>query len=46
VPIEEPILGVCKDGRYEMTLEPNYGISMIDEKYEIVAFEQSKKPAG
>ena len=43
---EQPILAVCKDNRYEMTMEQNFGISMVDEKYNIVAFERGKTPAG
>jgi len=33
---------MCKDSRYEMTLEPQYNVSMVDDKYEIVAFERGK----
>ena len=29
-----------------MTMEQNFGISMVDEKYNIVAFERGKTPAG
>jgi len=29
-----------------MNLEPNFGLSMIDEKYDIIAFEQGKKLTG
>ena len=43
---EPPILTICKDKRYEMNLEPNFGLSMIDEKYDIIAFEQGKKLSG
>jgi hypothetical protein len=44
--IEPPVLTICKDKRYEMNLEPNFGLSMIDEKYDIIAFEQGKKLTG
>ena len=33
---------MCKDSRYEMTLETQYNVSMVDDKYEIVAFERGK----
>jgi hypothetical protein len=29
-----------------MTFEPNFSISMIEDKYDIVAFERGKQPAG
>jgi hypothetical protein len=44
--VEPPVLTICKDKRYEMNLEPNFGLSMIDEKYDIIAFEQGKKLSG
>lgn len=43
---EPPILTICKDKCYEMNLEANFNISMIDEKYDIVAFEHGKKLSG